>query len=325
LVRIWEDLLERHPVGLDEDFFQLGGDSVLAMSLLARVIQETGYALPAGGIFQARTIEKLAELLREGCAPEDWSPMVAIQPEGTRTPFFCVHPGGGNVLCYLQLSRHLGTDQPFYGLQAPGLDGICQPLSSIEEMAERYVTAIRRSHPQGPYALGGWSVGGVVAYEMAQRLRAAGQEVRMLAIIDSGVLYAIAVLMAMFPKGGPGAFDIMRQPADDQLADFRVRSAAAKLIPDQADEKLAGRIHRLFVSNMRAVFNYHPSRYEGRISVLQAEERLVRDRFDPAREWSQRCAHVATYTVPGDHLSMLHEPHVGSLAAALRRALDGDA
>ena len=221
LVRIWEELLDKRPVGVHEDFFQIGGDSVLAMSLLARIVNETGYNLPAGGIFQARTIAKLAAVLHEGCSPEAWSPLVPIQPEGSAAPFFCVHPGGGNVLCYLRLSQHLGADQPFYGLQAPGLDGICEPLNTVEEMAERYVAAIRRSYPHGPYALGGWSVGGVVAYEMAQRLRADGQEVRTLAIMDSGVLYACALITGLFPKGGPGALDIVRQPAADQVADFR--------------------------------------------------------------------------------------------------------
>jgi len=324
LVRIWEELLERRPIGVQEDFFELGGDSVLAMSLLGRVATETGYALPAGGIFQARTIEKLAAVLREGCSPETWSPLVAIQPDGSATPFFCVHPGGGNVMCYLRLSQHLGSDQPFFGLQAPGFDGICEPLTTIEEMAEMYVAAILRSRPQGPYALGGWSVGGVVAYEMAQRLRAAGHEVRVLAIIDSGVLYSCAVVTALFPKGGPGALDLIRQPAAEQIADFRRRSAAAKLVPENADDTLAGRIFRLFVGNMKAVLNYRAAPYAGRIDVFQAADRIVRERFDPHREWAQLCGDVRLHVVPGNHLSMLHEPHVGPLAETLAKTLQSE-
>ena len=321
LVRIWEDLLDQRPIGVNEDFFQLGGDSVIAMSLLARTANETGYDLPAGGILQARTVEKLAAVLRQGCTPDAWSPLVAIQSEGTATPFFCIHPGGGNVLCYLRLSQNLGTDQPFFGLQAPGLDGICEPLTTVEEMAERYVTAILRSHPRGPYALGGWSVGGVVAYEMARRMRALGHEVQTVAIIDSGVLYACAVLAALFPKGGPGALDLIRQPAAEQIADFRARSAVAKLVPENADDKLAGRIFRLFVTNMKAVLNYRPARYDGHIDLFQAQEKIVRERFDPHREWSQLCDNVQLYKVPGSHLSMVHEPHVNALADVLRVCL----
>jgi aryl carrier-like protein len=119
LTYIWEDLLDQRPIGVDADFFQLGGDSLLAMSLLARIVQETGYTLPAGGIFQAPTIEKLARVLRLDSNPDEWSALVPIQTEGTKLPFFCIHPGGGNVLCYLQLSRRLGPGRPFYGWNPP--------------------------------------------------------------------------------------------------------------------------------------------------------------------------------------------------------------
>lgn len=322
LVRIWEGLLDQRPIGVNEDFFELGGDSVLAMSLLARTAAETGYNLPAGGILQARTVERLAAVLRHGCTPDNWSPLVAIQPEGAATPFFCVHPGGGNILCYLRLSQHLGTGQPFFGLQAPGLDGICEPLSTVEEMAGQYLAAILRSHPQGPYALGGWSVGGVVAYEIACRLRAGGHDVHTLVVIDSGVLYSCAVLTALFPKGGPGALDVLRRPAAEQIADFRARSAVAQLVPEDADDKLAGRILQLFVTNMKAVMNYRPPRYDGRLDLIQAQERIVRKRFDPYGEWSQVCDQVRLHEVPGNHLSMVHEPHVAALAGTLRRCLD---
>ena len=173
LVQIWEDLLERRPVGVNEDFFELGGDSLLAMSLLARVSQETGYSLPSLASFRC-TIEKLARALREGVTSENWTSIVPIQQEGTKRPFFCVHPGGGNVLCYVGLSKWLGKERPFYGVQCRGVDGVLEPLQSVEEMAREYVAALVRVQPHGPYALGGWSVGGVLAYEMSQQLTAAG-------------------------------------------------------------------------------------------------------------------------------------------------------
>ena len=321
LIRIWEDLLQRRPIGVDEDFFEIGGESVLAMSLLARVAEETSYPLPAGGSLQARTIAKLAELLREGVDPETWSPLVPIQPNGSRAPFYCVHPGGGNVLCYLQLSRRLGEDQPFFGLQAPGVDGICEPLTSVEAMAECYLKAIREHQPHGPYHLGGWSVGGVIAYEMARRLEQAGEEVDALVLFDSGVLYLVAVVMALFPKGSPGMFDFGRQTPAEQLAVFRARSAPAGLVPDRADDALAERILHLFVRNLKAVYAYQPGPYEGCVSVLKAEEPVVRRRFDPYREWSEHCRNVRECTVPGNHLSMVYEPYVAGLAEALEKEL----
>jgi thioesterase domain-containing protein/aryl carrier-like protein len=313
---IWEDLLERQPIGVHEDFFQLGGDSVLAMSLLAR-IQETGYTLPAGGIFQAPTIAKLAQTLRNESGPDSWSALVPIQPEGTKIPFFCVHPGGGNVLCYLQLARLLGRDQPFYGLQAPGVDGIRLPLTTIAEMSEEYIAAIRQVCPRGPYALGGWSVGGVVAYEMARRLVEQGADVPLVAILDSGVLYALALLTALFPQGEMRLTDMLRQTSHEQLAEFRRRTARAQLIPEEANDEVAARIYRLFAGNMRAILDYSPGPYPGRIDLFQAAESLVKERFSPSREWRSRCGHLEVHRVPGDHLSMVHEPHVSVLASSL--------
>jgi thioesterase domain-containing protein len=323
LVQIWEELLGQRPIGVDQDFFKIGGDSVLAMSLLARIVQETGHTLPANGIFGASTIEKLAAALRAGIDPADWSPLVAIQPEGSTIPFFCVHPGGGNVLCYLRLSQRLGPDQRFFGLQAPGVDGIRQPLTTIEEMAEQYLAAIRKAFPHGPYAMGGWSVGGVVVFEMAQRLLADGEEVCLLAILDSGVLYSCALMTSLFAKGGLGVLDLLRQPSAEQLAGFRLRSAAARLIPDDADDKLATRIFHLFVGNMRAVVNYRPEHYPGRIDLFEASEPIVPQRFSPRREWSRLCDQLRVHDVPGSHLTMVHEPHVARLADLLRSHLDG--
>jgi len=322
LTQIWEDLLDHRPIGVDEDFFQLGGDSLMAMSLLARIVQQTGMTLPAAGIVRAPTIEKLAKILREDSDPADWSPLVPIQTEGAKLPLFCVHPGGGTVLCYLHFSRLLGPERPFYGLQCPGIDGVREPLATIEEMAEEYVTAMRQVQPHGPYAIAGWSVGGVLAYEMAQRLRASGDDVRLLAIMDSGVLYACAIVTALFPKGEIGILDMLRLSSPEQLSEFRRRSAPARLIPDDADERLARQIFHLFTSNMHAVLNYRPESYEGKLTLFQASEGIVKQRFEPAREWPRLCDDVEVHMVPGNHLTLIQEPHVEALARALAQCLD---
>jgi thioesterase domain-containing protein len=202
------------------------------------------------------------------------------------------------------------------------VDGIRQPAATAEEMAEEYVAAIRRVQPQGPYAIGGWSVGGVLAYEMAQRLSASGQEVRLLAIIDSGILYACAILTALFPKGELGMLDMLRLSSAEQLAQFRRRSAPARLIPDDADERLARQIYNLFASNMRAVLNYRAEPYEGKITLFQASEAIVKARFEPCREWSRLCDDVELHVVPGNHLTVIREPHVGQLAERLALCLE---
>jgi thioesterase domain-containing protein/non-ribosomal peptide synthetase component F len=185
LQRIWESLLGTNPIGVNQNYFDLGGTSILAVRLFAQISKEFQRKLPLSVLFEAPTIAQLAKVLQGEGTSSDWSPLVAIQPNGSRPPFFCIHGGGGNVLIYRDLSRHLGSDQPLYGLQAQGLDGERPCLTTIEAMASLYVTEIRRLQPHGPYHLGGYCMGGTVVYEMAQQLKAQGEEVALLALFDT--------------------------------------------------------------------------------------------------------------------------------------------
>jgi thioesterase domain-containing protein/non-ribosomal peptide synthetase component F len=185
LQKIWESVLGTSPIGLNQNYFDLGGTSILAVRLFAQIGREFQRKLPLSVLFEAQTIAQLSKVLETEVASSDWSPLVVIQPRGSRPPFFCIHGGGGNVLIYRDLSRHLGPDQPFYGLQAAGLDGERPPLTTIEDMASLYVKEIRNFQPRGPYFLGGYCMGGTVAYEMAQQLRGQGEEVAVLALFDT--------------------------------------------------------------------------------------------------------------------------------------------
>ncbi|MCP4661410.1 MAG: hypothetical protein GY856_38900, partial [bacterium] len=174
LTRIWEELLGVARVGIRSRFFALAGCSLLAVRLLAQIRRECGRDLPLATLFQEGTIEHLAAIVRREGDETRRRALVAIRPEGSKTPFFCVHPVGGNVLCYDDLARRLGGDSPFYGLQVPDREGEFF-LTEIGEMAEHYVEAIREVQPEGPYRLGGWSMGGVVVFEMARRLAGENQ------------------------------------------------------------------------------------------------------------------------------------------------------
>ena len=185
LQKIWESLLGVAPVGLNQDYFELGGNSILAVRLFASIADEFHRKLPLSILFEAPTVAQLARHLRQRDSDQHWSSLVTIQPKGSRPPFFCIHGGGGNVLIYRDLSMHLGPDQPFYGLQAQGLDGEQPCLDTIEDMASLYVRDIRKVQPHGPYYLGGYCMGGTVAYEIAQQLRAQGEEVALLALFDT--------------------------------------------------------------------------------------------------------------------------------------------
>ncbi|RKH24400.1 thioesterase domain-containing protein, partial [Corallococcus sicarius] len=162
LARIWEDLLGLRSVGVRTSFFELGGHSLLAVRMVAAVRERLGQSLPLSVLFQQPTLEHLAKVLREEA--QDWTPLVLLEKGAPgHRPLFFVHPGGGNVLAYGELARRLGPSQPVYGLQSRGLDG--RPVAeSVEEMAALYLEAVRSVQPQGPYLLGGWSMGGVVAY-----------------------------------------------------------------------------------------------------------------------------------------------------------------
>jgi phthiocerol/phenolphthiocerol synthesis type-I polyketide synthase E len=182
---IWEELLGIRSISVHQNYFELGGNSILAVRLFAQIENVFKVKLPLSTLIEAPTIGQLARVLRTEGAGPTWSPVVPMQPKGSRPPFFCVHAAGGNVLLYRDLSRHLGTDQPFYGLQFPGLDGEQPLLTRIEDMAALYVKEIQRVQRHGPYFLGGYCLGGTIALEMAQQLTRNSEDVALLALFDT--------------------------------------------------------------------------------------------------------------------------------------------
>src|SRR4030095_1614157 len=187
LTQVWESVLGVHPVGVKDNFFDLGGHSLLALRLMARIRNAVGRELPLSALFQGGTIEELAVILRRGASSISWSCLVELQASGSRSPLFLVHPAGGNVLCFSDLARRLGSDRPVYGLQTPGLYRERPLYTRIEDLAAHYIEAIRTVQPEGPYLLGGWSLGGIIAYEMAQQLIAQDQRIGHLLMLDSAI------------------------------------------------------------------------------------------------------------------------------------------
>jgi thioesterase domain-containing protein/SAM-dependent methyltransferase len=184
LAVICQELLGVAQVGVHDDFFELGADSLITLRLTERIRQELGLEVPQHVAFRGATIERMARAI-EGEPDEGPSHvLIPLQSGGSRPPLFFVHPAAGVVFPYVELARLLGPEQPFYGLQAAGLDGRGAPDKHIEDMAARYVAAIRTIDPEGPYYLGGFSFGCFIAFEMAQQLRRAGKEVALLALID---------------------------------------------------------------------------------------------------------------------------------------------
>jgi amino acid adenylation domain-containing protein len=325
LAQIWQQLLNRQTVGVTDDFFDLGGDSLLAMELLARLERQCGCRLSPAALLAGPTIETLAAAMRHRRDPADWSPIVPIQPAGTKRPFFCIHPGGGNALCYLNLAKHLGQDQPLFALQAPGIDGVRSPLETVEQMAAEYVAAIRQVQPTGPYLIGGWSFGGIVAYEMACQLEQQSQQVAALVLLDTGMVYSFAVMRTLFPEDNVPLTRMAGIDPVKQLDYFRRYSAGAQLIPPGAGDRLAKRILNIFQANAEAIYSYRPRPYRGKADLLLASDQFVRVRVrrDPYGEWRELChGGVERHSVPGNHLSMLFDPHAEAVAHRVRACLE---
>ena len=336
LTQIWEDVLSTHPIGVQHNFFDLGGHSLLAVRLMARIQQQFGKTLPLATLFKSPTIEQLASILRSSIDYRSSSPLVTIQPVGKRSPFFCIHPGGGNVLCYMDLARYLGREQPFYGLQSLGLNGEQEPLSRIEDMAACYIQALQSVQPQGPYHLGGWSLGGIIAFEMAQQLYASGHQVALLALIDSYVPIAMnkpkeineAMLLVSLAKYLDRLFgqklsvsaDKLQQLEPEEQLNYILEQAKMLniLSPDFGLQQMR-QLFKVFRANLKALYSYIPQPYPNRITLLCASEQVA----PVSHDWSKLAAGgVEIHNIPGDHYAIVRKPNVQFLAERLGIYLD---
>jgi phthiocerol/phenolphthiocerol synthesis type-I polyketide synthase E len=341
LSRIWQEQLGVGDVGLDQNFFDLGGDSSLAVRMFSEIEKIFGVKLPLATLYESPTIEELARVLRGEVSASGWSPLVAIQPEGSRPPLFCFHGAGGNVLIYRDLSRHLGLDQPFYGLQAQGLDGSRAPLTTIEEMAALYVKEIRKTQPHGPYFLGGYCGGGTIAYEAAQQLQGDGERVALLALFDTMNWSKIPV--TLWSKGTYAYQRLVFHAASFLSLDFGDQSKflrekmevlrnripvwrgilLAKLGKDPSSAASTSLVlGRIWQTNDLACWHYVPRPYPGVVTDFRpsAQYRIFNK---PDVKWDRLAQGGQEVVVlPVNPASMLVEPFVEHLAVALRRSMD---
>ncbi|HEU0079304.1 MAG TPA: amino acid adenylation domain-containing protein, partial [Longimicrobiaceae bacterium] len=337
LAAIFAGVLGAERVGVHDDFFELGGHSLLAVRLLSRIRQETGANVPLHALFEGGTVEKLARIVAGREGERVRSPLVAIRETGSSRPLFCVHAVDGHVLSYALLAAALDADRPLYGLQAAGVDG-GDPLESVEEMAAAYVAALRTVQPAGPYALCGWSMGGVVAFEAARRLRAAGEEVGALILLDPprAVRAPDAGDEADFLEetlrdllGGSlpeslSAAHFRSLPPGERIASLHAEAVRAGALPPDLDPGRLRDLLRVRRANLRALRSYIPAAYDGRALLLEAGERPAPD-GEGLRPlpWQSLCGgELEVRRVPGNHFSMVREPHVRRVAERIEAWLD---
>ncbi|AGC43389.1 non-ribosomal peptide synthetase [Myxococcus stipitatus DSM 14675] len=342
LAALFSELLRVPRVGALDDFFSLGGHSLLAVRLMGEIERRTGQKLPISTLFTHPTIEQLAARVSERGAPSS-SPLVPLQPKGSRRPLFLVHAIGGSPLSYGRLTRVLGEEQPVYAFQAPGLDGSREPFSAIPDMAAAYIEAMRRVQPQGPYLLGGWSMGGVVAFEMARQLTRAGERVAQLFLIDSWVpaLAPVPVISATddasllaslamdlgrilgkpFPISAEELSPMSHEARLDLVAE-RARSTGA--IPRDMGTRELEALFKVFRAHGHALLQYTPPRdYAGTVALVRPEQGLTAPASDPTGGWAAATlSPPRLFTLPGDHYSLLTEPHVARLGELLRGLLE---
>ena len=185
LAEIWQAVLGVSRVSIHDNFFDLGGHSLLGVQLFNRIEKVTGKKLPLAQLFQSPTVSQLAEIIGGNDLEPEWSSIAPIRPEGSNPPLFLVHGAGGNVLFYQHLSDRLTGDWPIYGIQSQGLDGKKKLLTSVEEMASLYIREIQSFQPRGPYFLAGYCLGGQIVYEMARQFEAEGERVAFVGLMDT--------------------------------------------------------------------------------------------------------------------------------------------
>lgn len=335
LVNIWQKLLGIEPIGTQDDFFELGGDSLLAIGLISKLKEKLNKELSTASLYQASTVEKQAILLMGQNDSLPWSPLVDIQAEGSKPPLFCVHPAGGHAICYYDLSRCLDKDQPFYGLQAWGLEEGQQPYATAEEMAAFYLKTIKAHFPHGPYRLAGWSFGGLIAFELAQQFRAQGDEVALLALFDSqlsdtltGAQLAeedsaeilVNVMSVMIPD--LSLEELRELDEEEQLHYVMDKALQVGLFPPGTDFMVFKRLWDVLITNRRIIQTYIPKIYEGRVSFFQADELGKGLHVKAGEAWQQFVAQqLDLHIIPGNHYNMVSSPQVEILAEELSQCI----
>lgn len=344
LAEMWEEILNVRPIGLTDNFFDLGGHSILGLRLMARIQKQFDLDLPLATLFEGATVEHLASIIRQRTIAEP-THLVNLQQGGSRQPIFFMHPIGGGIVCYAYVARRLATDRPVYALAAYERD---DPHERVESMAAAYIEEMRRVQPHGPYLLGGWSFGGFVALEIARQLSAMGEEIGLLAILDCEapgladewqdgeqpvdeddpmVLARQLELIANRKDALQIDEQHLRQLSyDEQLLYIMELAKAAHIMPPELNLVQVKRSIRNLTTRVHAGRNYLPPVFPGKITLFRCTDVIARYQpfleTDPTWGWKNISSQpIDLHLIPGAHETIVVEPNVQVLAERLEACI----
>ena len=328
LVEIWQHVLKTPDIGVNDHFFdELAGTSVQGLQVFAEMSSRMGKELAPTTLLAAPTIAELAEVVRSGAGEPTSRSLIPIRATGTKTPFFCVHGGGGGVFFVRDIANHIPSDRPVYGLQAAGFDGVPSAYRPVEEIAARYLSEVQAVQPRGPYLLGGLSFGGLVAFEMAQQLKRQGEETALIALLDTKIIWETneeahdptrhRKRMAEMNLGQKAWYLVggVWRRAYRKVRHWRVQMSL------RAFHKLPKNLRQFhfFPLFAQAARDYEPQQYAGEAILIseKGEQEAQEAEWFPLID-----GEVESHEIPVGHFDLVKEPHVATLTGYLNEAFD---
>jgi len=346
LAEIWAEVLKIKRVSIDENFFEIGGHSMLAVTLMVKIEKVLGVRLPLAVLFDHSTIQDMALLLEKKEEAVSWGSLVPIRSKGSKRPLYLVHGAGLNLLLYTTIVAHLDPDQPVFGLQAKGLDGVDEPLYTIEEIAAYYNEEILKIDKSGSYALAGFSMGGQIAYEMARQLVEAGKKVSLLGVFDTvsenasdmhipflkryilridRLLHQVTWIIGTFLKM-PGKKKFEFAAAKWKSIKQRITKDDYKLKPEGVSlgkqSELPKYLHKVHRANWIAMEKYILPPYPGKLTLFRAMDQKFYIKEPVCYGWDEFVKEVIILHIPGEHSTIFAPPNDKLFAEALQKCLD---
>jgi len=347
LVLIWCEVLKLKRIGIDEGFFEIGGHSMLAITLMIKIEKELGIRFPLATLFNHSTIKEMADFLEKKEIPVKWGSLVPIKSQGRKRPLYLVHGAGLNLLLYKTLVSHLDADQPVFGLQAKGLDGVDEPLNTMEEIAAYYIREILSVDKSGAYALAGFSLGGQIAYEMARQLLLMNNKVSFLGVFDTSAYNVSDKHLPTIQKYVQrldwninmlkwNAWTLLNKPAGKKIEFFtlKLNSILKKItgndytieqtgVSEGKQNELPKYLHKVHQANMHALDNYIMPEYPGKIYLFRAMDQSYYLKDPILYGWDKYVkGGVEVLDIPGEHSRIFAPPNDKYFADSLQNCLN---